>query len=334
MDLDRLAGQGVPGAFYMNKTLFTSVQEKAGDVIGAMTSQYYIGAVQDSSCDQPVQIIGFYPQSDFYVRPWVTEGTPAPFGEREIVVGSDIRKNVGDTLKLLGMDLTVAGKMEKTGTEMDDSVYAAGDTLLLLDEAASEQGLEGAAGHSSESELSCIYLKAADGYTAEEVNNTINIYVRKVQSTAARAMIAGISDSLSGISGLLFAALAVLGILSILILVIVFRSTANARKKEFSILRIMGVSGGKLAAMNGLEALYLRAAGGLLGLVPGFGVVSILTAMMESQMKLPRLLPGTGAMSLMGLAALLLVLLIGPAVSWLTVRKLCRMDAGTILRGE
>lgn len=333
MDLDRLAGQGIPGAFYMDKSLFTSVLEKAGDVIAEMTSQYYIGSLETPYSEEPLHLIGFYPQSDFYVRPWVTEGTPEPYGEREIVVGADVDAALGGTLRLLGLDLTVAGRMEATGTQMDASVYAAGDTLRLLNEAAAKEGVAEAGQHSPDTELSCIYLKAADGYTAEEVNNTVNIYVRKVQSTAAKAMLAGISDSLSGVSSAVLGALAFIALLAVLILAVVFHMTANSRRREFSVLRVMGVSGRQLAALLGREALVPGAAGGLLGLLPGLGVTVPLTRMMEARMKLPRLLPGAGTLCLLALAAFLIVAVIGPVVSRLAVRRLCRADAGTILRG-
>ena len=70
-----------------------------------------------------MQIIGFDPETDFSVQPWIRRSYGGELKKYDIVVGNDLNAFVGDTFKFYGTDCHVAAKLDKTGTSFDTTVF-------------------------------------------------------------------------------------------------------------------------------------------------------------------------------------------------------------------
>ena len=116
-DLENIVLQGNTGYFYMNGEYLDEISKLEG--ISQISPQYYLASVKAGCCSIPVQIIGFDPETDFSVTPWIRKSSSAEIGYLDVVVGNDLNAFVGDTMSFYGVEVNVAAKLEKTGTAFD-----------------------------------------------------------------------------------------------------------------------------------------------------------------------------------------------------------------------
>ena len=68
-NLESIVLQGNPGYFYMDNSRYEKIRGLDG--IGQISAQFYLASASSGCCSIPVQIIGFDPETDFTVLPWL-----------------------------------------------------------------------------------------------------------------------------------------------------------------------------------------------------------------------------------------------------------------------
>ena len=119
--------QGSTGYFYMDKKYMNEIAEL--ESVGDISAQFYLASASSSCCSIPVQIIGFDPETDFTITPWINKSGGGKLGTYDVVVGNDLNAFVGDTLTFYGTEVKVAAKLDKTGTSFDTTVFTNADTI-------------------------------------------------------------------------------------------------------------------------------------------------------------------------------------------------------------
>ena len=194
-DLENIVLQGNTGYFYMDEKAYQKLQTIDG--IGQMSAQFFLASASSGCCSIPVQLIGYDPETDFTITPWIRKTYSSELQDMDIVVGNDLNAFVGDTLTFYNQDVHVAAKLEKTGTSLDTAVYMNHNTLKTLLQASLDLGMNYFSDIDPDRVVSCVLINVADGYSTEEVLNDINIHVSKVKAVQTKNMISGISGSLS-----------------------------------------------------------------------------------------------------------------------------------------
>ena len=330
--LDDIILQGNPGSFYMDRSMIEKLETIDG--VGQISEQFYLASTASSCCSYKVQIIGFDPDTDFTITPWVQNSYDGELGYLEVFVGHDLNAFAGDTLSFFGTEVTVAARLDRTGTYLDTAVYASEDTIRTLIQQAYEKQIYDFGGRDPDDVISCVLINVADGYNVEEVMNNINIHVRKVEAVQTQNMIQDVSYKLSGISGISGVLIVVIWLLMLVILILAFAMIANERKKEFAVLRLLGASRKRLAGILLKETLLISVAGSILG-----AVLSVLTAicfsnLIESALSMPFLLPGAANMALLIAGAILATVAAASVSAAVSAYRISRVDAALILRGE
>ena len=131
--------KGEPAYFYFDKSVETELEKVEG--VKSVSSQFYLTSLNQDCCSVPVQFIGFDPETDFSIQPWISEVYSKDIKDGELIIGSDITADENNRLKFFGEEYTVAAKLEETGTGLDQAVYANMNTLVHLFGAAKEKGL-------------------------------------------------------------------------------------------------------------------------------------------------------------------------------------------------
>ncbi|MBR1862566.1 MAG: FtsX-like permease family protein [Ruminococcus sp.] len=324
--------QGTTGYFYMDMSRAEEVMEREG--VGQVSPQFFLASTSSSCCSIPVQLIGFEPETDFTVSPWIKRTYGGQLGFCDIVAGSDLNVFVGDKLSFYGVECTVAAKLEKTGTSYDTTVFASGETVKELIRSSLEKGMNDFADIDPERSVSCLMINAADGTSPEELVNDINIHVKKVKAYKTGDMIKGISDSLGGVSRMIGLLIAAVWVLGIVILSLAFTMSVNERRKEFAVLRVIGASRGSLAGLVLKEALLTCTLGSLAGAALGLLVLLPFNGFIEETLALPFLLPGVGSIAGFTAGAVILSVLSGAAAAAISALRVSRIDTGLILRGD
>ena len=321
--------QGTAGAFYMDASVLDEVRGAQGVEIAA--PQTFLASLKADCCAIRVQIIGIDPEADFTVKPWIDESHVMTLGDMEVAVGCNVAANPGETLKIYDRQTHVVAKLAETGTGLDTAVYCDMDTMKKLLAAAEAKGVSHRITSGSDV-ISAVYVKVKDGYDVGQVNNWLNGHIRKVTAVRARSMFTDVSDSLSGISRAALALIGAVWALALVILLVAFAMMIHERRREFAVLRLLGVSRRGLRGVILAETALCGLAGALVGVgIAALGVLPFAT-LIEAQMGLPYLTPSAGTLLKLAGGTILATLLVGLLAGAWAAARLSRVDPGTTLR--
>ena len=324
--------QGNPGYFYMDRNVLDKIKKVEG--IEKISEQYYLASAKAGCCSAKLQLIGFDPETDFTIKPWVKETYGEKLGEFEILVGNDLNAFAGDKLTFYNKECTVKGKLKKTGTYLDSAVYMSIDSVKALLKSAEESGMVKMGKGSPDTVTSCILINVAAGHTPLEVMSEINTKTRGVEAIQTQDMISGVAGQLESASKIISVLIVAIWLLSILILMLAFTMIANERKKEFAILRVLGSSRKMVAGIILKEAVMGNLIGSLIGALIAILMVLLLSGVSLSNFDLPFLLPETYKMVMLAIITIIISVLAGCLASSLSAFKTSKIDTALILRED
>ena len=329
-DLSNIVLQGNTGYFYMSDNVLDKVAKMDG--VGQISAQFFLASTSSGCCSLPVQIIGYDPETDFTITPWIKKSYGGPIDYLDVVVGNDLNAFVGDELSFYGVKVRIAAKLDKTGTTYDTAVFTNKETIVALIKSSLDKKMNEFADIDPDKVVSCILVNVADDYVTEEVLNDINIHVKKVKAIQTKNMISGITDSLSADSDVTGGLMVAVWILALVIMVVAFFMMINERKKEFAVLRVLGASRKKLSSIVMKEGLMLALCGSVLGTLIGLVIIIPFNGFIENKLNLPFLLPGVGMIITISLLSVFVSALFGALTSAWTAYRISRLETGTILR--
>ena len=331
--LDDILLQGITGNYYMNGQTVDKIYAVKG--IESITKQFYLASAKASCCASRVQIIGFDPETDFSVLPWISENYKGEIEDGDIVVGCNINVPADREILFYGKYYHVAAQLAKTGTGLDSAVYTNMNTIKgMAEDAKTLLDSDPFQGISLKTAASAILIKVADGYSISDVTDDINIHISKVQATSAKNMISNISEGLNGVSKIITGLVILVWLLAVVILVISFMMVSNERKKEFAVLRIMGASQKMLFQILSSETVLLSVAGALAGLILAVTLILPFSSYIRDALGLPFLTPDFSVMSVLFVLALVISVLTGYLTAYLFSRRITKSEAGLLLRED
>ncbi len=323
--------QGTTGAFYMDAKNLERVKEVDGVEVAA--PQIFLASLKADCCSVKIQVIGFDPETDFTVRPWIEQSYKKDLVELDVVVGCEVSADVGEIIRIYEQRCKVVGRLAATGTGLDTAVYCNMDTMKLLLKAAEAKGISHKVTSDPDDDvISAIYVKVKDGYDIGQVNSRIQGHTRKCSAVRTKSMLTDVSDSLAGISSYAAALVGAVWVLALTILLIVFAMIVNERKREFAVLRLLGTSRIMLGRVVLTEAALCSLAGGLLGTCASAAVLFPFTTLIETKLGLPYLRPSMALILTLALLAVGSALVIGSLAATAAAFRLSRIDPGTVLR--
>lgn len=322
---------GITGAYYMSGREVEKIAETDG--VEAVSRQFFLTSAKASCCSSRVQIIGFDPETDFSVMPWIAQSYSGEIADGDIIIGANVTMPGDGTIKFYGETYCVAAQLAQTGTGLDSAVYTNMATMEhMAKNAADLFDTAPFKGVDSSNAASAVLIKVRDGYEISEVADDINIHVTKVQAKSARTMISDISRGLSGVSTVIGVLVAVIWVLSVVIMMVVFALMSNERRKEFAVLRVMGASKSMLFAVMCYESAAVCLAGALLGLMCALAVAFPVTTALSETLELPMLMPSAGALSALAAGTLVLSALSGVATAGFSAHCITRSETALLLK--
>ena len=302
--------QGTIGTFYMDASALEKVRETEG--VEKASAQIFLSSMKADCCSIKVQIIGFDPENDFVVQPWIAESLNHPLGDMEVVVGCRVETDVGSNFRIYDRSCRVAAKLASTGTGLDTAVYCNMNTIHTLLQAAEEKGISHKIDSGNDSEVvSAVYVKVLPGNSR---------------------MMTEVADSLGGVSRTVAVLIGAVWVLALIILFIVFSMMVNERRRELAVYRLLGMSRKMLSGMILKETALCSLTGALCGTALGAVLVFPFTTLIETSLKLPYLAPDAGTIVLYACFAVTVTVLAGCVAGSRTASRLSRVDPGTTLR--
>ena len=330
---DSIIIQGEPGQFYMDSKYYDEIKEEISG-IEKITAQFYLASAKASCCSSRLQIIGFDPETDFSVQPWIEKSYSDKLGLYDTVVGSDVTPNTDMTIEIYGKTLKVQSVLDKTGTELDHAIYVNTETMKELIKAHNEKNPNQEREVNPDNVVSSVLIKVSDGYDIDSVVGDINLHVRQVKAIRTQNMISDVADSLSGVSGMISALMIAVWALSVIIMAIAFTMIMNERKKEFAVLRVLGASRARLAGFVFKENAILTLTGGVAAVLLTVVIILLFSPLIEQSIGLPFLLPNAVTLCVAGLITVIVTVAAGALTAAISAYKISKIDTGLILRGD
>ena len=324
--------QGIPGNFYMDYSLYEKINGIEGVEIAA--PQFYLATAAAGCCSVSVQVIGFDPEKDFSVQPWIRESYGGRLETGDIIVGSRINIPADRKLTFYNVECNVVAQLDETGTGLDTAVYANMDTIGEMVSSAQTLGFRYFDNLKPGKTVSSVMVRAADGYDAASVAGEINIHVRKVVAEQAGSMISGIADGLRRVSGITGVMAAVIWVLSCAILAAAFAMISHERMKEFAVLRAMGASQKMLSRYLLGESFLISLAGAAAGILAAALLFFPFSSQVSRSLGLPLLRPEIGTVILFAVLTAIVTTGSASLVSFLSAGSISRRDTGLILRED
>ena len=322
--------QGTTGAFYMDGDNLERTKEVDG--VEAAAPQIFLSSLKADCCSVKIQVIGFDPETDFTVKPWIEKSTSRSPGLMDVVVGTDVEADVGETLRIYDENCHVTGRLAATGTGLDTAVYCSLETMKCLLEAAEKKGISHKIESDDEDVVSAIYVKVREGADIGKVNSAIQGHTRNASAVKTKSMITDVSSSLAGVSSAVSILIGAVWGLSLVILIAAFVMIAHERKKEFALLRVLGTSRRMLGRIVLKESAMCSFAGGILGVLLTSAILFPFTTLIEMKLGLPYLRPSAGTIIALAAASVALTAAAGSVSSLYASHRLSGVDPGTVYR--
>ena len=282
-----------------------------------------------------VELIGFDPETDFSVKPWISDSlrlSDFELNDFEIIYGWNVAPDKDGKFNVYGIELNPVARLQKTDTGMDNSIYANISTLNYIIDAAVQQGVKLESEVAGGKKISSIMVKVKDGYDVDDVAGRLTRKLRHVVSVKTREMTSGISDSLHNFQKMVLLLVILVWALCSGIMTVVYSMITGERRKEFAVLRAMGASRKTLSYFVMKEAFLLNSTGGILGSLTASLCVLPLAFLIRNRFELPFVLPETSFMITIFVLTVLLSVFSGALASGFSARKISSQDTGSALR--
>ena len=259
--------------------------------IAAVSYQLY---VSETLVDGSTRwIVGFEPETDFALSPWIAEGEGTSLPRGSVLVGSAVPGADGQTLSVFGRERPIGAHLLTTGSELDDAVFVSMDTLSDMMADARAAGEDNDASLDPRTDYSAALVRASDSDAIESVTNWINLYVRKVSAVRAADALVGAASGIRVHRGIAIGVLGATWFVLLGALVIVQVSLMNERMQELAVWRSIGASRSIMSRVMLSESALLHVAGALAGVclaaltVPFVGDGSLVETLASPATSLP-----------------------------------------------
>ena len=263
----------LPENIYMDADVLEQARELEG--VAAMTPQFYNQTLDLSCCDAGTtrRIVGYDPESDFILTPYLEETGKEPLKSGELILGSNYDHELsGQLYMLLGKKFTVVNMLQPTGSGMDDIYFMDIDTArqMCLDsyEIARSWKDKDPFAH-----ISVIMVKFAPGTDPDAFVHQVEQSGLDCRAVLTSETISSLQHQLEAIMKVMFALWMASLLIAMLALVGQFNALAKERKKEIGLLRAIGLTKGKVFALIIGETGLMALMGGILG--SGFALLAM-----------------------------------------------------------
>ena len=313
-------------------------QAKQLDGIAAMSPQFYCQTLALGCCDpgEEARIIGYDPETDFILKPYLDEEHQNGINQEQVIVGNAYEDEdlVGMNYMILGRIFKVVSVLQPTGTGMDSTFFM--DWRVAQDMCLESEVLrENWTKKDPHDYISVIMIKFEEGTDPDA-------FVRQVEESGMEAKCLLTGDTISDLQSqlevtmkVMFALWAASLLIAVLSLVGRFNALAKERKKEIGLLRAIGLKKGQVFGLIIGETCTMALMGGVLGSAVALICMDPVIEMLKGAFKLSPSVWSTSLALLCGAAGILLAVALGFAAAVTPAWKSASMDPqAAITQGE
>ncbi len=303
---------GEPSTFYMDESLADRLRAIKG--VHKVTPQLFLTTAEGSHCIiGNAFLVGFDPNHDFTVMPWLTQKRSREFKLNDAIVGANNPYQLGESVYFYGQYFTVYGKLDRTGIGLyDNAIFIRIGKAYQLAESAKQFSDVAPLGFKP-GQISALLVQLERTAPINVVRFSISRHP-EVKVVSAGNIVTSVRQNLAALfTGTIFLS-AVLIIANVLMISAIFSTLINERKKELGLLRAIGAKKGNIFQLVILEAGLLTAVGGILGVVFGAMLMRVYRRTIGfhlESLNIPFLWPAWSDILWLALSTIVLSLMVG-----------------------
>ncbi len=307
-DLQNSLLRSEPSTFYLEDNIVADVAAISG--VKQTSPQLFIASLDAACCTVPVQLIGYDPQTDFTITPWMINTMDTPLGENEVVIGSLVLAEPGDEVFFYGQPFRVVAKLDETGMGFDSSIFMTMNTAQHMIDLSGKKAVHPAG--SGDGLVSSVLVRLDANVDVPSVAAELINAFPHTDVVISDDFMRGISGELAKTSSMTFAITILLWAAAVLVLLFVFSITFNERKKEFALLSVLGATKGKITSIILCESLITTTIGTMVGLLAACLIFFPFQTLIATSMGLPYLSPPLVTVAAYMLISAAISILMGP----------------------
>ena len=269
VNLEAVLISGEPSTLYFSYDTARRIMELEG--VQRATVQFFISTYDSYHCVELAQVIGYDPETDFVIRPWlIGSNVPEP-RYRETVVGANVTADVGMLVPLFNVYVEIVGRLDRTGLGFDNTFFVNMETARMLFEAylTFPEAVPLPYGMDAASVVSAVFLDLKEDADRQAFEWTLHRYFRPegVRHVMSQVWVANTARNLDIVTLVLSILLSLVWVVVVFALVVIFVLMFNERRREFGILRAIGTTRKKLMHILLCESALLSSGGALCGAI-------------------------------------------------------------------
>ncbi len=320
---------GEPSIFYFSR----EIEEKVAslDGVAATSAQVYVKTLSNAPCcTGEFFLVGFYPETDFTISPWLATHLNKVIQPNEIIVGDRILLNPGDSYQFYGTDFIVAGVLEKTGMGIDRTIYVPMPGIREMIQYSEQRAIEEVT--VTPDEISAVMIKVEPNTDIIDVAELVEANIKGVQAFTASQLNQAVNQQLQGILGIVMGITIALWLMSLAVIGLVFSLVINERQRELGLLRAMGAKRKFIFTLVVSEATLLTGVSGLAGIVSALALLLGFSRLIQNRLHIPYLMPAYIQVAGIALGLLVMAILAGGMASLLPATTSSKMDIYEAIR--
>ena len=322
--------QGDMNYKYFSRDVVDFVRNLKGVVVA--TPQFYFASLGSACCDQKVNIIGFDPKSDFVIQPWIRKVYSKKIEKGSLIVGSDVHLKNSETIKLFNTEYKVVAQLEPMGNKLDQAVFTDFETVELIRENAQKAGFNFL--FKSETNVSAVLLKLSKNADLAYIGRELHTRFDGLQFKAQKDLFSGFRNTTKLFRTVVIALIAFFVLVGVVANIIVFSISANERKKEYAILRVVGATQRTLKKIVLFEVAGISVVGATFGTVFGILAAFLFRVAASDALEMPFLLPSVSVSLLIAVASFAFPVLTALLSTYRISNKVAKADVYAALRDE
>lgn len=324
---------GEPSTFYMDKRIEDIVRKVEG--VKSAASQVFLQSARYECCDiADMLLIGFDPEHDFTIIPWLSKELNRPLSNNEVIMGRGLTAyTMGSKIRLYGFDLDVVGMLEETGMKfIDTSIFMPYHAMRMIAEESKKRDNVRTANLPLD-KISTVLVQVDAEISPSRVAIFIEHDIDGVKAIVSEQVISAVRKQLFVLLRSILSISIILWIMALLLIGVVFSMIVNERQREIGLLRAMGGKKGDIFKLIMSEASVLSLTGGCVGIIIGGLFLYTFKGLIRTSLDIPYLWPSPLVFSILIAICLVLSYIIGTGAALYPAIRSMKMEPYAAIRG-
>jgi putative ABC transport system permease protein len=286
---------------------------------------------------EAVDFVGFDPQRDFTIQPWLAEKINRSLQADDVILGASRAAPLGSQVLIFGKPHIVYGRLARTGV----GIHERGVFMPLASFDAMARRIPAGDGVPpavlAPDKVAGFVVELAPGATMLQARFAVLSTLKGVKVVTGDSSLSGIRQGLAALLNGILALMVLLFASLALMVSVLFSAIVTERRVELGLLKAIGTQRSQMIGMMVIEAVMATGLGGLLGVIVGALIMRFHEHSLVfylDKIGIPFVWLDAPRMIVFGLGAVLLACAIGALGVFYPAWRASRRDPYDLVRGE